>query len=262
MTCKEFEPFLYAYVDGEFEGPELDDAKVHLNECAACRSRVEYEKAFKRRLRNSFQNHSLASSPNALRAKVCACIAREPVPQKYAYHRRVLLVAPLGVAAACVVAYFVVPNNGGKQIEAVVTASIAHHQGQFPLDVQDAQVGRIRSWLQGKIDFAPSRIPEIRNANLLGVRLSYLNGRPAAYVVYDSSDQRRVSLFVFDSPDLIVNGSKKIANRDVLLANQRGYNVALWKDQEIVYSLVSDLDEQDILKLVKASYQQEKSKKP
>ncbi len=50
-----------------------------------------------------------------------------------------------------------------------------------------------------------------------------------------------------------MRGGKRIADREVLLTNQQGYNVVLWKDREIAYSLVSDLEEQDILELVSAS---------
>ena len=70
---------------------------------------------------------------------------------------------------------------------------------------------------------------------------------------FSQGGQRRVSLFVFTAPDLTVPGGRRINDRDVLLANQHGYNVALWKDREIAYSLVSDLDEQDVLELVAAS---------
>jgi hypothetical protein len=33
----------------------------------------------------------------------------------------------------------------------------------------------------------------------------------------------------------------------------RGYSVAVWRRDEIVYSLVSDLDEQDLARLVQAA---------
>jgi len=40
------------------------------------------------------------------------------------------------------------------------------------------------------------------------------------------------------------------AENRVFMANERGYNVALWRREGIVYSLVSDLDERDVRKLV------------
>jgi len=36
----------------------------------------------------------------------------------------------------------------------------------------------------------------------------------------------------------------------VRLINARGFNVAVWRRNEIVYSLVSDLDEDDLARLV------------
>ncbi|HME91840.1 MAG TPA: transmembrane regulator PrtR, partial [Myxococcaceae bacterium] len=35
--------------------------------------------------------------------------------------------------------------------------------------------------------------------------------------------------------------------------NSHGYNVAIWRDREIVYELVSDLDESDIRQMVAQS---------
>jgi len=39
----------------------------------------------------------------------------------------------------------------------------------------------------------------------------------------------------------------------VRLVNARGYNVAIWRNDEIVYSLVSDLDEHDLFQLVRTA---------
>ena len=39
------------------------------------------------------------------------------------------------------------------------------------------------------------------------------------------------------------------------VVNARGYNVAVWRENEIVYSLVSDLDEADLFELVRTAQQ-------
>jgi hypothetical protein len=91
--------------------------------------------------------------------------------------------------------------------------------------------------------------------SLQGGRLSNIRDHSAAYVVYGGPGAHRVSLFVFDDPhaplEFGVGGHRqRIADRDVILANERGYNVAFWRDRQIVYSLVSDLDERDIVGLL------------
>jgi len=45
----------------------------------------------------------------------------------------------------------------------------------------------------------------------------------------------------------------QIGPSTVRMINARGYNVAVWRRNEIVYSLVSDLDEQDLARLVETA---------
>lgn len=256
MTCQDFEPFLFAYVDGEFDGLERADADTHLATCDACRREVEEQRAYKRRMREAASAPSALNptAPSDLRARLSARLDAEARPRRLFSRPAMAAAAALAAAASVAVAVYLRAGFSREQANALVAAAIAHHQGDLPLDVQDAQVAHVRDWMRGRVDFAPSRIPELRNAALRGARLSNLNGRPAALVVYGSpTKQRRVSLLVFDAPELRLPTGRRIADRDVLLANQRGYNVAVWKDREIAYSLVSDLDEQDILELVAAS---------
>src|SRR5205085_12218305 len=106
-----------------------------------------------------------------------------------------------------------------------------------------------------------------------GVRLSGGHSRQAAVVTYPGSsewgregapsarpscpphcDGRRVSLVIVDDPEQQLPGAaRQIADREVWLSQARGFNVASWRNHEIVYSLISDLDEQDVLALVQAA---------
>lgn len=257
MNCQDFEPFLFAYVDGEFDGPEKADADAHLAVCEACRREVEEQRSFKRRMREVASGASAA--PAALRERIEASLERERAPLALRRYLRPAYVVPAGLAAAAAVAVVVwLSGTSPAQANALIQEAIAHHQRDLPLDVQaqGEQAQPVRDWLRGRVDFAPSRIPELRNVALRGARLSQLNGHPAAYVVYGprgagpGGHLKRVSLLVFDAPDLRLPAGRRIADHDVVLANQRGYNVAVWKDKEIAYSLVSDLDERDLVELL------------
>ena len=62
---------------------------------------------------------------------------------------------------------------------------------------------------------------------------------------------RRVSLLIVDDPEPQLQGdARRIADREIWLSRARGFNIASWRNDEIVYSLISDLDEKDILALV------------
>ena len=139
MNCQDFEPFLFAYVDGEFDGPEKADADEHLCCCQACRSEVEEQRAFKRRLREVAASTSSLNppAPAALRESIGAALAKERAPRRLPWVRPTVLV-PAGLAAAASVAVVVwLLGASPEQTNALVAASIAHHQGDLPLDVQD-----------------------------------------------------------------------------------------------------------------------------
>jgi hypothetical protein len=63
-----------------------------------------------------------------------------------------------------------------------------------------------------------------------------------------------MTLLIVDDPD---DGDppgsvRRLEGRQVWLSRSRGYNVVSWRTNEIVYSLISDLDESDVLQLVQA----------
>jgi hypothetical protein len=114
----------------------------------------------------------------------------------------------------------------------------------------------VQQWLQGRLDFA-ARVPRFRQGPALqGVRLSQLHSRSAAALSYAAPQAGggRVTLLIVDDPD---DGDppgsvRQLAGREVWLSRSRGYNVVSWRTNEIVYSLISDLDESDVLQLVQA----------
>ncbi|MGC4113531.1 MAG: zf-HC2 domain-containing protein [Myxococcales bacterium] len=261
MNCQDFEPFLFAYVDGEFDGPEKADADAHLGTCEACRREVEEQRAFKRKMREVASGAASALAPATLRDRIEASLEKERAPTPITRYLKPSYLVPASLAAAATIATVVwLSGTSPEPANRLIQEAILHHQRDLPLDVQaqGEQSQPVRDWLRGRVDFAPSRIPELRNVALRGARLSQLNGHPAAYVVYGPRgagnaaipSAKRVSLLVYDDPDLRLPAGRRIADRDVMLANQRGYNVVVWKDKEIAYTVVSDLDEQQLVELL------------
>ena len=254
MTCEEFERFLQSFVDAEFEGEETIAFEAHLVECPRCRAAVDEQRAFKRKLREAGRRggNLNPAPPAALRQRILAGIDEQQASRRPLWQRPALAYAAALTIVAGSGVYYLRVGTSRDRAATYAAAAIATHKRQLPLEVQDPQPVGIQRWLRGKVDFAP-RVPQLRKVSVIGARLSNVSDRQAAYIAYGSGGERRVSLFVFDAPDLEVRGGKRIADREVLLTNQQGYNVVLWKDREIAYSLVSDLEEQDILELVSAS---------
>ena len=241
--CHELSPMLVPYVDGEYEAADKLEIEAHLGECPTCAATVAGERALRARLRTA----TAVRAPEALRGRIQLAVKRE---RRWGLFRAAVRPEIVAAVAACagVAAWF----STRYLLAPILDDTISHHSRNLPVEVSgDAQ--HVQSWFAGKVDFNV-RLPHLEHASLSGARLSHVRDHNAAYVVYDGPRAHRVSLFVYDDPQATLNmlGGRRahIADRDVVLANQRGYNVAMWHDDEIVYSLVSDLEERDIVSLL------------
>ena len=121
-----------------------------------------------------------------------------------------------------------------------------------------ASVGEasIPAWFAGKLDFHPSPPPfHGDGVHVVGARLSNLRELPAAYIRY-TLPRGQAGLFIVDDPRRTFQPAGRevqVGPQVIRVVNARGYNVAVWRDNEIVYSLVSDLDETALFELVRTA---------
>jgi anti-sigma factor RsiW len=135
---------------------------------------------------------------------------------------------------------------------------VRNHHRDLPLEVTAASIGAdsIPSWVADKLDFKPLP-PHFRADGLrvIGARLSHIREWPAAYFRY-ALPRGQAGLFIVDDPDRrfdTAGRDVRIGPQVIRVVNARGYNVAVWRDNEIVYSLVSDLDEPALFQLVRTA---------
>jgi anti-sigma factor RsiW len=258
MECGDLGRAVDAYLDGEFDARERAEADAHLARCEACRTLVETQRrlrdAVRARLREAMSPPAQAGrAPAALRARVEAALARERRP----LWRRLLAPLPVGAVAACAAgALLVLASHGGD--DPLVTEAVRSHHRGLPLEVMAASVGEasIPAWFAGKLDFHPSP-PPFRGdgVHVVGARLSNLRELPAAYIRY-ALPKGQAGLFIVDDPRRTFDpGGRevRVGPQTLRVVASRGYNVAVWRDHEIVYSLVSDLDESALFELVRTA---------
>jgi anti-sigma factor RsiW len=258
MECGDLARSVDAYLDGEFDARERAEADAHLERCPACRALLESQGRARAALRASLREAmgppaTAGRAPAALRARIEASLARERRP----IWRRLLSPLPLGAVAACAAGALLVLGAHGVDDALVVEAVRSHHRG-LPLEVMAASVGEasIPAWFAGKLDFHPSP-PAFHGdgVHVLGARLSNLRELPAAYIRY-ALPRGQAGLFIVDDPRRTFDpGGREVQVGPQVLrvVNARGYNVAVWRENEIVYSLVSDLDEAALFELVRTA---------
>lgn len=258
MDCSELERSADAYLDGEFDARERAEADMHLGTCPRCLALVEERRrvreAMRAKLREAMAAPAAAGrAPEELRKRIEEALARRRRP----LWRRAFSPIPLSTVAACAAGAIVVLVTHGGDAALVEEAVRSHHRA-LPLEVL-ANVGGeapILAWFADKLDFNPSP-PRFKasGVRVLGARLSHLREWPAAYIRYELP-RGQAGLFIVDDP----KGRFDASGREVRLGTQvirlvaaRGYNVAVWRDHEIVYSLVSDLDEAALYDLVRTA---------
>lgn len=257
--CDDLAGELALFADGELGEAERVAVELHLVDCRRCREAVDFALSF----RSSLQRHAAASTaspgaPAALRGRLTAALDAEPAPDRIPSKvRRFFSPIPAAAAGATAVGvtawlWFGVPAND------VVRDIVARHAKGLPMEIQSDDPQSLERWLSDKVEFRV-RVPCPRagHLNLLGARLSHVKDHSAVYLLYGSraAPNKRVGLLVYEDgkapPGL--GEPRKIADHEVYTANSAGYNVAMWKKNEVVYSLVSD-GEEDVLELVRAAH--------
>ncbi|WP_224371290.1 anti-sigma factor family protein [Hyalangium versicolor] len=248
MTCQELDRLLYPYLDGEFQPEERMDVETHLETCADCTHRVESEREMRQALRRAAR-HSIQSSraPQSLRMGIQVGLRRE--------QRRASQVQWLRLSAAAMV---VVAVGGGwialrpEERQRFVEDAAKRHAKRLPVEIANVGPEHVEQWFHGKLDHQVS-IPRLPNAQLAGARISNVKDRPAAYISYETRPEqegqqaRRIGVFVFDDAARDLDAQALPA---VQVDSSQGYNVAVWRDGEVVYELVTDLSESDIRKML------------
>jgi len=258
MDCAELARSAEALLDGEFDDRESAEAVAHLSSCEACRRKVEAlgraRSAVREKLRAAIGPSSpLGRAPASLRLRVHEALERERRP----WWRRALAPIPVSAAAACAAGALLVLYTQGEGAPLADEVALRHMRN-LPLEVTTASAGAdaIPGWFRGKVDFNP-RPPEFRQggATLMGGRISHIRDRTAAYMRYQLP-RGQAGLFIVEDPERRLGDA---AGREVSaggsrirMFNARGYNVAVWREDGVVYSLVSDLQEADLVRLVQA----------
>jgi len=266
FDCSDVERLLEPYLDGEFEADDRASIENHLSACGPCRdgvaSAMAFRSALRARMREAFAPGSpQATAPDSLRRRISAALDAEEA-RPATWWRRMLAPLPVAAVAACVAgALFVFA--GHRATDPLVEEAVRKHARDLPLELSTAAIAPelIPSMLARRLDFNP-KPPAFRadGVKLVGAGLAQIHNWPAAYMRYDTP-RGPVGLFIIDDPQRRVaeEGHRVSAGpATVWVMNMRGYNVAVWRRNEIVYSLVSDLDEADLVRLVETAQSAER----
>lgn len=256
MDCSEFEKFAEAYVDGEFDERYEVEIEAHLAHCPDCLARVDDLRVIRRLVRDSAPD---IQAPTRLRAAVSKALDRS-VP-----NRRISNALWLAAAAAATGLLLLFLPNPERETEGspagavdfgampLIQTSVDWHRRNLPVEVTGPDTAVISQWFTDKVDF-PVRLPDFSSgheASLLGGRLSHVNNRNAAHVVYDV-DGAKVSVMLFQSSNVrLPTRHPGSTAHTVFVGNHHGYSVALFEDNGVTYAITTAMSEPALYELVR-----------
>jgi len=227
-TCRDIEPLITAYVDGEGPLPDRTAVTAHLEACAACRDRVAAEDAARQMLRVRAAS-LLERAPLDLRARcaagLCPPVARTS-PRWW--------IARLSMAAVLVLALIGVAAYGlFGRTSTVLAAQLAldhlkcfsfYEGSSGPSDpaVLEARLQEQYGW---RVSVPPTS-PDGR-LQLVGARRCIIGHGRIAHILY-RHDGRPLSLFVLPSTE-----------RPAGHVEALGYEVRVWSRGGNTYALVA-----------------------
>ncbi len=234
---------------------EIKDARLHLEQCAACRQFFAAEKKLSEVLRKHAPREGASST---LREQVLSQIAREQEQargptwlRRFAGGRTAISVLLILLLAGFLFAGLWLRSRRAQESEQFASVLVEDHTRyqSAATEVTSSEPEVINAWFRDRVRFSVQP-PHLADSSLVGGRLCNLQGHPAALISY-RKPQGVISLFVLDGRDIELPKEHLITldERPCFLATQRGYNVVMWKERGLLYALVSDIRSAELLQL-------------
>lgn len=182
------------------------------------------------------------TAPAALRERIVASIRQaeagsrhEPKAQGWRQWLNMGAAFAMGVVASVTAAYFFTAANAQQQLaQEVVASHVRSLMGAHLADVASSDRHTVKPWFTGKLDFSPP-VHDLAAAGfpLVGGRLDYIGGHPAAALIYRHR-QHTINVFVWPRDERSPAPPAAFA--------AQGFNVTGWKGEAMQFWLVSDLN--------------------
>ncbi len=243
MTCREFEPMLHAFVDGELDVETTTAAQAHVSSCPECHGRVDGE----RRLRLLLGQQPQDVAPPELRARLLAVARWE--------RRRAALRVWLGVPAFAIAAVLLAAllmtramppgPSAPRFVDTLVDKHLVYAQIESPAEFTSSEPGQVAAWLRNRIGMRVP-VPDYSHAGirLVGARIAEADERKLAYLLYEKGHMLMSVFMLPDAAEAQTLPGKAVSYRghEYLTRERKSLRTVSWRDGQAVFSLVSMLD--------------------
>jgi hypothetical protein len=243
MNCNNARKTTYLSEYPEVVDRDVLEAKRHIKECRECREFIEGEKSFGSLLRSSIKKEPVADE---LRKTILSAGENKKRRIKPSY--RMLAVAASVLILTLAGYMYSTHTKSDSILEKIVNDHVkflpvpqTHIKSGDPLEVTE--------WFRGKVNF-PVMPPSI-SAVIKGGRLCLLDKKHFALIFYEHNGSP-VSVFITDGnvpDDLKTKKEVMLKDNKAYVLYRSGYTILLWEDKGLMYSLVSEMDTEQIVKI-------------
>lgn len=240
MAPDRYSPLLSAALDGELGRFAQWRMARHLKACPACAAKLEELQTMQGAIRAGLTRHR---APPGLAQRIGNMLPREApvsVPPVRTWWRFAPLAgtgfagALAGVALTLLVLGGPAQRTGGAVTEAVLDSHIRSLMGGHLTDVLTSDQHTVKPWLSAHVDVSPPVSDFVAEGfPLVGGREDYIDGHPAAAVVYRHA-KHVINLFAWAAPDA--------ADAPFRRETRQGFNLIRWRHGGIEYVAVSDVE--------------------
>jgi anti-sigma factor RsiW len=237
MNCDEARLLVHALADGELDAGHAREVEAHAASCTGCAAELAAARETKRLL----AAHRLSfSAPDSLAA---AIERRIPRPERTVSRRAALKGFALGgavsaLAAASVGVVVFRQDDDNRIIGEAISAHLRSLQADHLTDVLSTDRHTVKPWFNGRIELAPPVVDLTgQGFTLIGGRLDYLDGKPAAALVY----RRRIHVI-----NLFVTQRLGFTSGTPHLEVVQGFNILRWNEVGLDLLAVSDLNREEL----------------
>ena len=252
--------------------PELEEAKLHLKECKECQFFFTQQEQLRKFIKD---NLPAVKAPASVREKILKSLSQKkekkffPFKDKSKYSSAVgtgrfwwvaaiialiislLLLNPFDAEEPGITESHSSEKSGtilwtGYQLtEELINDYIRYRLSEQLAEYATNNPQELNNWFSRRLDFN-ARFSSIDELQLVGGRLCYLFERRVALAFYSQGDRHKpdqsVSLFIFkdDHINLSKMKTEKLNNRTVWCSESRGYELTVWKQNDLLYALVAD----------------------
>jgi anti-sigma factor (TIGR02949 family) len=250
MTCDEARDLLLDAQRGRLPAEPRARLDSHLAACPACTREATAEQLLSEALENRLPQHA---APIALKRRLAA---EWPARRPGLWLRwRGGLVPALALAAVLLAVIPIYYQRAGERGRAMVTEAVNDHlrilSSQHPLDIESGGIHQVKPWFEGRLDFAPVvRFLGDDEFPLRGGAVGYYLDRKAAVFVFHRR-LHAISLLVFRAEGLPwpTRGLERVGPVAARVTASRGFSAILWREGELGYALVSDVEMSDLTRL-------------